>query len=210
MIKLVPMHRHAPAARVLVALLVTVLAAGIELVGSWRGRSLFLLADALHLLAHLGIFGVLLLPTGLWHERWEDASAIAVLTLVAAIAVGMTAVSLQALIVDGGAPPQPAVMLLSLFGLTANGVAAWMLTPPARRWWSFRAALAHELSDGAFTLVGLVGAGAIAVFGWRWVDPMLSLGIGAWLAGWAFRLLARRARCGRRIWAEEPMRQGAG
>ena len=200
-------HRHAPASRVLVASATTLLAAGVELLGSWGGHSLFLVSDALHLFAHLGIFGVLLVPQGTWHERWEDVSSVVVLALVAAIGVGITAVSLRALAGDGGPPPQPLVMLLSLVGLLANAVSAWMLADPAREWWAFRAALAHELSDGALTLVGLVGAAAIAAFGWRWVDPALSLGIGAWLAAWALRLLVRRARRGSLVWAEEGLRE---
>jgi cobalt-zinc-cadmium efflux system protein len=197
-------HRHVPARRVLLALAITVAAAAIELLGSRTGGSLFLAADAVHLLAHVGIFGVLLMPSRWWHERWEDVTAVAVLALVTVIATGVTLVSLRALRVGEAELPRPAIMLLSLFGLVANVVAAWLLTPGARQWWSFRAALAHELSDAALTLVGLVGAGAIAVFGWTWVDPSLSLAIGLWLGGWALRLLGRRVRQGRRIWAEEP------
>ena len=166
---------------------------------------MFLVADAIHLLAHVGIFVVLLMPLGWWHEASEDVSAIAVLVLVEAIAAGVMFASIHALVASPHEVAEPALMLLALVGLVANGVAAWLLRAPAQRWWSFRAAMAHELSDGALTLAGLAGAGAIAVFGWTWVDPGLSLGIGLWLAWWASRLLVRRARRGRRFWAEEPI-----
>ena len=83
-----PTHAHISPRRVLIALTVTVLAAAVELVGSARGNTLFLAADACHLLAHVGIFGVLLIPTGQWHDRGEDVAATAVLTMVALIAVG--------------------------------------------------------------------------------------------------------------------------
>jgi len=197
-------ERRVATGRVVAALVVTVVAAGIELVGSWTGQSLFLVADAVHLLAHVGIFGVLLLPRTWWQEGWEDASAVAVLGLVGAIAAGVIVVSAHALAAGRVEPPEPALMLLSLVGLAANVTAAWLLTAPARRWWSFRAALAHELSDGAMTVGGLFGAGAIALFGWAWVDPALSLGVGTWLAWWVLRLLVRRIRRGAGIWAEEP------
>ena len=200
-----PLHAHVPAARVLGALGITVVAAAVELTGSRAGNSMFLTADAAHLLAHVGIFGVLLLPPRWWHERWEDVSASTVLTLVGAIAVGITFQSARALVLGVEHPVEPAVMLLSLVGLTANAVAAWLLTAPARRWWSFRAALAHELSDGALTVAGLVGAGVIAAFGWAWIDPALSLAIGSWLGWWAARLLVRRVRRGARVWVEEPV-----
>jgi cobalt-zinc-cadmium efflux system protein len=196
-------HAHVPTGRVLGALGVTVLAAAIELVGSRAGRSLFLTADAVHLLAHVGIYAVLLLPPSWWHDRWEDASAVAVLVVVAAIAIGIVTTSADAILRPREAPPDPAIMLLSLAGLVANGVAAWLLTAPARTWWSFRAALAHELSDGGLTVAGLVGAGTIALFGWRWIDPALSLAIGTWLAWWTVRLLVGRVRLGRRAWLDE-------
>ena len=196
-------HEHAPARRVLGAVGITVAAAAVELAGSWSGRSLFLVADAVHLLSHVGIFAVLLAPRRWWHERWEDRTALAVLSLVAAIAIGITATSLYGLARGVDRPPDPALMLLSVFGLAANVTVAWLLTAPARRWWSFRAALAHELSDGALTVAGLFGAGAIAWFGWRWVDPILSLTIGMWLAWWASRLLVRRLRHGAGTWAHD-------
>jgi hypothetical protein len=46
--------------------------------------------------------------------------------------------------------------------------------------------------------------GAVALFGWIWVDPTLSFGIGLWLAWWVLRLLVRRIRRGAGIWAQEP------
>lgn len=196
-------HRHVPARRVLGALAITVVAAGVELNGSWNGGSLFLAADAVHLLAHVGIFGVLLMPSRWWHDRWEDVTAVAVLGIVTAIAAGVTLVSIDALRAHVAEPPAPALMLLSLFGLAANLASAFLLATGAREWWSFRVALAHELSDAALTIVGLVGAGAIALFRWSWVDPLLSLAIGLWLGFWALRLLVRRVRDGRRVWAEE-------
>ncbi len=193
-------HVHVPARRVGAALAVTVLAAGAELAGSWTGQSLFLAADAGHLLAHTGIFAVLLIPPGWWHERGEDVATIAVLVLVLAVAVAMARTSIQDLGVPRPEPPAPSVMLLSLLGLGANLTTAYLFADPARQRWSFRAALAHELADGSLTVVGLVGAAAIKLFGWRWVDPGLSLTIAVWLGGWASRLLARRARLGRGAW----------
>jgi Co/Zn/Cd efflux system component len=99
-------------------------------------------------------------------------------------------------------PPHPAFMLLALLGLSANLTTAYLFTHPAQTRWSFRAALAHELSDGALTVVALVGALAIELFGWRWVDPAASLAIGVWLGVWAARLLLRRLRIGPRAWAD--------
>jgi cobalt-zinc-cadmium efflux system protein len=211
------MHRHAhshiPPRTVLTALVITLVAAGVELAGAWRGGSLFLGADAVHLVAHLGIFGVLLIPISYRHahgdfgpaahERIEDLATIAVLTVVLLIAIGITVASIRDLMSMPDEPPDPAFMLLALLGLAANMATAYLFKDPAATHWSFRAALAHELSDGALTIVGLVGALVIKLFAWHWVDPSLSLVIGAWLGVWSVRLLQRRLRFGPRVWTIE-------
>lgn len=211
------MHRHAhshiPPRTVLTALVITLAAAGVELAGAWQGGSLFLAADAVHLVAHLGIFGVLLIPISrrhalgrfgpAAHERVEDRATIAVLTLVLLIALGITGASLRHLASAPDEPPDPGLMLLALLGLAANMATAYLFKDPAETHWSFRAALAHELSDGALTIAGLAGALAIKLFAWHWVDPGLSLAIGAWLGVWSVRLLHRRVRSGPRAWTIE-------
>ncbi|PYM84749.1 MAG: hypothetical protein DME09_07850 [Candidatus Rokuibacteriota bacterium] len=91
-------------------------------------------------------------------------------------------------------------------GLGANMTTAYLFKDPSETHWSFRAALAHELSDGALTVAGLLGALAITLFSWPWVDPGLSLAIALWLCVWATRLLARRIRVGRTVWTLEEER----
>ncbi len=172
---------------------ITVLAGGVELLFSKTSGSLFLLADAVHLLAHLGIFLVLLIPPGRLHGASEDLGAVVVLVMVVAIAGWLVWISVRHLIAPPEALPNPAAMLVSVLGLAANTCSALLFQKPAATHFSFRAALAHELSDGAMTLAGLVGAGCISLFGWHWVDPTLSLVIGSWLGLWAARLLVRRA-----------------
>jgi cobalt-zinc-cadmium efflux system protein len=195
------LHAHVAARRVLAALAVTVAAAAVELTASRSGHSLFLVADALHLMAHVGIFAVLLLPIGPRHERREDTSTILVLVLVLVIAGGIAWESLRRLAEPSPAEVQPAWMAVSIVGLGANLLAAWLFRDPARHRFSFRAALAHELADASLTIAGLAGAVAIHFLGVRWIDPALSLAIVAWLAGWALWLLARRARGGPGAWA---------
>ena len=192
--------RHVPARRVAAAIAVTVLAAGGELAGAVGGGSLFLVADAVHLVAHLAIFGVLLVPVGQAHEATEDRTIIAVLVLVGAIATGIDAAALRALASTRPASPEPGLMALAVLGLAANLTTAWLFHRPAQSHWSFRAALAHELADGMITVAGLLGALAIAVHGWWWADPALCLAIGLWLNVWVLRLFTMRIRLGARAW----------
>jgi cobalt-zinc-cadmium efflux system protein len=198
-----PSHVHIPVVRVLLAVLVTGLAASVEMAGSAHAHTLFLAADASHLLAHVGIFAVLLIPLGRWHQRGEDAAAIAVLTVVALVALGIAFASVRTFTGHRLEPLQPSFMLLSLLGLAANLTTAYLFAGPARTRWSFRAALAHELADGVMTLAGILGALVIELSGWAWVDPVLSLAIAAWLGAWSARLLLRRARLGSEVWTLE-------
>jgi len=193
-------HDHVPPRTVLTALVITLGAASLECAGSWYGGSLFLFADAVHLVAHIGIFAVLLIPAARWHDRGEELATLAVLALVALIAFGIIVGSGSRLFSHGAELPNPAWMVLAVLGLAANLTTAFLFAAPSKKRWSFRAALAHELSDGALTIVGLGGALAIQLFGWRWVDPTLSLVIGLWLWFWAGRLLVRWIRLGRDAW----------
>ena len=181
---------------------ITILAGGIELWTSARSGSLFLLADAIHLLAHLGIFLVLLIPPGRLHGVSEDFGAVSVLGIVVAIAGWVVWISVDHLLHPPKELPNAAAMLVSLLGLAANTCSALLFRKPAATHFSFRAALAHELSDGGMTVAGLLGAACIALFGWHWVDPTLSLVIGGWLGVWAIRLLMRRAVRGPEVFFE--------
>ena len=192
-------HVHVEARRVFAAVAVTSVAGAVELVLSFRGGSLFLEADAVHLIAHLGIFGVLLIPQRGSHASREDLVTCTVLLIVIAIAAGIATQAGGALMHPLVAP-HAAVLAFSLLGLGANLITAWLLRDPAQERWSFRAALAHELSDASLTIAGLLGAGVIAVFHFTWVDPALSVAIAAWLGLWAGRLVIRRVRLGRAAW----------
>jgi cobalt-zinc-cadmium efflux system protein len=196
-------HAHVPTRAVLTAAALTVAAAGAELLGSRRSGSLFLTADAVHLLAHLGIFGILLLPTSHRHDRREDVAAVGVLAIVMLIACGIIAEAADRIRSATGPTPSPAFLALSLLGLGANLATAYLFHDPAHTRWSFRAALAHELADASITIIALAGAGAIALFGWSWVDAALTLTVGVWLIVWAGRLLVRRMRLGPRAWTLE-------
>ncbi len=183
----------------LIATAVTAAAGSIELWVAHRAASLFLVADATHLFVHLSIFLALLLPTRGRHEVREDVATCLILAIVVGLAVDIGLASVKELLRGGAAPP-PQAMLVSLLGLAANLITAWLFRDPARQRWSFRAALVHELADASLTIAGLVGAAAIALFRFRWVDPGLSMGVAVWLLGWSGRLLFRRVRSGRAAW----------
>ena len=189
-----------PVRVVLAAAIITLLAGALETWAARLGHSLFLAADSVHLLAHMGVYGALLVPKRVWTGRGEEVRTALVLGVVFVIACAITVASVDGLInLNGHARVEPRIMLMSLVGLGANAVTAWMFRVPSQHQLSFRAAFVHELSDGAMTGVGLLGAGVIAVTGWRWVDPILSLAIGGWLLSWTAKWLCRTIHaCGPR------------
>ena len=191
---------HASASAVLRAAMLTTIAAALEAWGAWRSGSLFLGADAVHLLAHLGIFGILVLPTTQARKVREDSVVVGLLAIVALVGLGIVTEATGRLSANADTAPPAASLLLSGLGLGANLATAYLFRPLARARWSFRAALAHEIADGSVTVAAFVGAVGIALYGWRWVDPLLTLGVGVSLLLWSSRLLVRRAQVGPSIW----------
>jgi Co/Zn/Cd efflux system component len=92
---------------------------------------MFLVADAVHLVAHLGIFFVLLIPTATWHEHGDDLVTNAVLILILLIALGVGWASVKELTLAVSEPPRSSFMLLSLLGFGANLTTAYLFRGPA-------------------------------------------------------------------------------
>lgn len=152
------------ARRVTVALGVTLFAAAGELGGAQASGSLFLVGDAVHLVLHTAIFGILLIPDARARTHSADRATIAILVVVLAVAIAIVLTAAQELHSGGREAPEARFILLSLCGLAANTISAWLLRDPARSIASFRPAVAHELADGMITLVALAGALAISLY----------------------------------------------
>jgi len=177
-------------ARVLLSAGITLAAALVEFAGARLGRSLFLTADAVHLVAHIAIYAALLMPR---RRGGRDAPTIAVLAIVLLIAVVIVATAALDLL-RGPDRVAASTLLLSIVGLGANVATAALLSSSARVGLSFRVAFVHELLDGVLTVAALVGAALIALKGWNFVDSALSIALGVWLFVWALGHLGRIAR----------------
>jgi Co/Zn/Cd efflux system component len=125
-----PEHHHIEARLVIIAIAVTLFAAAGEVAGARSGGSLFLTADAIHLLAHIGIFAVLLIPRGRWQGAGEDVATAGILALVVLIASGISAFAIRELLIAAPRTRDPAFLLLSLLGLGANIATAWLFHVP--------------------------------------------------------------------------------
>jgi len=73
-------------------------------------------------------------------------------------------------------------------GVAMNGVIAFLLYGTARDV-NVRSAFVHMLGDTLSTAAVIVGGGAILLTGQRWIDPALSVGIGALILWSSFGIL---------------------
>lgn len=74
---------------------------------------------------------------------------------------------------------QPGLMMgVAAVGVVMNGVIAWMLWHTSRDV-NLRSAIVHQVGDTASTAAVIVGGAVIALTGKTWVDPALSILIGA-------------------------------
>lgn len=57
-----------------------------------------------------------------------------------------------------------------------------------------KAALLHNLTDAATSLAVLAGGALMLLFGWTWIDPLLTLAIAAFIVVSSLKLIARTSR----------------
>lgn len=85
-------------------------------------------------------------------------------------------------------PEWKSMGLIAFIGLLANVLSAWFLHGAHEDDINIRSAWVHVMGDLASSVGVLVGVAVIALKGWTWVDPVLSLGIAILIAISAFKL----------------------
>lgn len=149
--------------------------------------SMALLSDAVHNLSDIAAMGF-----SYWAEKMARRPADAVrtygyrkiefiaafvnsLVLAAVIAVVFWEAVLRLL-----SPPEIAgreMLWVATVAFIGNGMATLLLRRISSGNFNLRAAWLHSLQDALFTLAVIVGALLISLFGWRLVDPLLSIAI---------------------------------
>ena len=89
-------------------------------------------------------------------------------------------------------PPQVpglTVMLVATLGIVVNLGAAWFVRGGHERDLNRRGAFLHLVADAAVSLAAVLAGFGMLTLGWRWLDPLTALLVGAVVAIGAFALL---------------------
>lgn len=114
------------------------------------------------------------------------ALANAVLLLAAVVGVAWEAASQLR---SPGEPHSPTMMVVALAGVLVNTLSALLFLRASKADANVRGAFLHLAADAAVS-VGVVAAGfAIWLTGWRWIDPVAGLAVGAAILAVTWRLL---------------------
>ena len=163
----------------------------VELAGAYFANSLALLSDAAHMATDTLALGVALLAVRL-ARRPPDAQrtyGYARVEALGALFNGLLLVLVAGWIlweaVGRFLEPPPVATTTMLFvaalGLVVNLVAMRLLKAGSGENLNLRGAYLEVWADMLGSLAVLIGAGAIALTGWRWLDPAVAVLIGLWV-----------------------------
>lgn len=183
-------HQHAPAtARVLrISLLLTIGYVILLVVEGVRSHSLALLSEAGHnvsdflalLLSWIAVYFQERPPSATKTYGYHRAGVLAAFLNASSLVLISGLIFYEA--VKRLQQPEPVhpetMMWVAGTGVVLNGLIALMLMS-SRRDINIRSALIHEIGDTLATAAVIVGGWAIQVTGKTWIDPALSIGIGA-------------------------------
>lgn len=183
--------------RMTAALVLTCLIAVVEAVGGWLTGSLALLSDAGHMWTDVSALGLALLAA--WfagrpanrkrtygYVRLEILSALVNGVLLLGITVFIVIEAVERL-----KRPTPVdlgpMAVVATIGLGANLLAMGFLHSGHSL--NTRSAFLHVVGDALSSVGVLLGAAVMAFTGWKWVDPVISMGISAVVVVGGWRLL---------------------
>lgn len=190
-------------ARLLASVAINVVILVAQLVGGMLAGSLALIADALHnltdvasLLLSYGAFRVSrLAPTERYTFAFQRADVLAATINGATLIAVSVFVAIEA--VERLAHPQPVagglVIVFALFGMVANGVAAWLLRGHGESL-NVRSAVLHLASDSLASFGVLIAGVLIKLYGWYFVDPLVSIALAVWMTFESVKLLRSAGR----------------
>ncbi len=173
--------------------------AAIELVGGWWTQSLAVMSDALHDFGDaisLGV-GYVLQQKSTQGPSENFSYGLRRLSLLSAFISGLV-ISTGAVFIGVEAvsafhePREPVglgMMGLAILGIAVNGFAAWRMSQGLTQ--NEKMLKWHLIEDVLGWIAVLVGSIFIWLFKWNWLDPVLALGISAFVLFNVFRSLSQ-------------------
>lgn len=163
----------------------------VQVIGGLLSGSLALIADALHNAAQVLRLALAhgtrrlppeQMPAG--QDKVETLSAL--IRCIILITLGLYLIRAG---IGRISDPQPVsgwgVIALALVALIVDAITAAMTFHLPRKRAAIRAAVVHMLPNAAGSIAILLAGGAMLIFGWSWIDPLVTLGIAGyilWLA----------------------------
>jgi cobalt-zinc-cadmium efflux system protein len=191
-------HRLDTERRIAIVLALTLATTVAEVVGGIAANSLALLADAGHMLTDDLALALALAAAWLSRRPPDPGRTYGYqrAEILAALANGITLVVVCGFIFWEAArriaaPPEVASGLMGAVaaaGFAVNVAGVWLLRGRATGL-NARAVFLHLVGDLLGSVGALTAAAAIALFGWRWADPVASLAIGGIIAFGSVRLV---------------------
>lgn len=185
-------HRDVPGDRnVAVAVAVNLILTAAQVAGGIAAGSVALIADAMHNLSDAVSLVIAFAarriarrpatPTmSFGYGRAEVVAALVNYTTLIVISVWLGYEALARML---DPPPVTGwiVVALAAVALLVNSATALLTFRLAKDSVNIRAAFLHNLSDAGSSLAVILGGGLIWAYGWRWVDPAVTLAISAWI-----------------------------
>lgn len=175
---------------------------GVQAWAGWRYGSLALLSDAGH---NAGDVAGLFLAWAAWRvSHWKPsgrftygmkaASAFAPLVQSCLILFAMGMIAWEAIERLRGAvfhtSDSSMIMLFAALGILINGGSALLFLKKQGNDLNLKGAYLHLMADALVSVGVLVSAAVMAFTGWAWVDPVVSLGVCAWVIRSTWSLLS--------------------
>lgn len=180
--------RTANRRRLTVVLLLVVVYMVAEVIGGIASNSLALLADAGHMLSDAGALAISLFA--IWLATRPAPARLSFgfyrTEILAALLNGATLVAVSIFIFVEAverfrAPPVvsgPLMLWVASGGLVVNLLSLWILHGGRNASLNVRGAWLHVMTDALSSVGAMAAATAIAIWGWTWVDPAVSILIG--------------------------------
>lgn len=197
-------HHGLSGTKLLFSVLLNLIITLAQLIGGIVSGSLALISDALHNFSDVTSLVITYYTHKISHrphnlrqtfgyKRAEILAALFNASVLIAVSLYLIVESVIRLL-----DPQPVasawVMVLAVLGIAVNGLSAWLLHRDSAHSLNIRSAYLHLVGDLMTSIAVLIGGALMYLFGWFWVDAVLSLLISFYLIRTSYAIVRESGR----------------